>query len=74
MLDAQTSQVVEQIELGHPQRHLAVSADGSRVYVTHPDHSLISVIDPTVFPAAITKWHVPSTPFDVTVTPRGDRL
>jgi len=74
VLDAQTSQVIEQIELGHTQRRLAVSADGSRVYVTHPDDSLISVIDPTVFPAAITRWHVPTHPFDVTVTPRGDRL
>jgi DNA-binding beta-propeller fold protein YncE len=74
VLDTQTNQLAERIELGFRQRRLAVSPNGSRVYVTHPEDSLISVIDPTAFPAAITRWHVPSGPFDVAMTPRGDRV
>ncbi len=74
VLNAATNTVTDQIELGFRQRRIAVSGDGSRVYVTHPEDSVISVIDPTVSPASVTRLHVPLNPFDVCVTPRGDRL
>ena len=74
VLNAPTNKVTDQIELGFSQRRITVSADGSRVYVTHPEDSVISVVDPTVSPASVTRLHVPLRPFDICVTPRGDRL
>jgi DNA-binding beta-propeller fold protein YncE len=74
VLSTQTNTVVEEIALGANAMRMVVSADGSRVYVTHPQDKLISVVDTTVTPPAVTRVPVAQNPCDVFLSPRGDRL
>ena len=73
-ISATTNTVVDEIDLGLIPIGMVVSADGSRVYVAHPNDKLISVIDTTVTPPAVTRVPVAQNPFWVFLPPHGDRL
>jgi DNA-binding beta-propeller fold protein YncE len=66
--------VVEEIPVGYLPWSMVVSADGSRLYVTHPNDKLISIVDVTVTPPSVTPVPVAQIPFAGFLPPRGDRL
>ena len=69
-----TNTIVDHVPLGYMPWRMVVSADGSRVYVTHPNDKMISVVDLIVTPPSVTPVRVAQTPWDVFAAPRGDRL
>jgi YVTN family beta-propeller protein len=77
VIDTATNTVIATIPVGTDPRAVAVSPDGSRVYVTNANHSqpagTVSVIDGETN-TAIATIPVGNTPVGVSVTPDGSRV
>jgi hypothetical protein len=74
VFDGVRGAIVGSIALGHAPNGIAVSLDGHRIYVAHPDDNLLSIVDTTTAFPSVTSIPVPHAPFAVSLSPDGGRL
>jgi len=73
VINTQTNTVVESIPVGSQPQGVAVSPDGSRVYVTDQESSMVSVIN-TSTNAVIANINVDSSPAGIVVSLDGSKI
>lgn len=77
VIDTANNTIVGTISMGHPQRGVAVSSDGTRVYVTMGEFGvpgLLGIIDTTTIPNTVSTVQVGIAPIGVAVNPAGTRV
>lgn len=72
VIDTATFTVLDVIAVGVSPNTIALSPDGSRIYVSHFDTDSISVVDLTS--RTVSTITLPDSPLDVTVAPNGTHV